>query len=268
MMLVTIMLSLAAGPPATPERGAPCSALEGQLWHDLSVSGMAMNPESAQIRIHERALEALQRCPDSERIAYVSLRAAELGPAEQEPDPAIAKLAEELSARFPRSVKIATVRARVAGSVELARKAVAIDVAYGPAQVALASALLKANDKTAARAAIDAVKDVAAVDGGYAVLARVKWAQADTAGAMDAAQRQLKAARPLLEIEPCSVDVRSRAQAHEILGLVYLKKNQPGKAAPHLLEAESQSKEIRELLRKPDPALRKALARHRRSAGQ
>jgi tetratricopeptide (TPR) repeat protein len=259
-----LIFTLAQGPGV--EKASFCSSAESQLWHELTVSEVSMNAESARLRIHERAAETLERCPDSERLAYVSLRAAELGPAQEEPDSGLVAFARELCGRFPRSARIATVRARLERSVDSARKAVTIDPTYPPAQVALANALLAAGDVAGARLALDGIKELAAVENGYAVLASVKWAQGDATGAIQAANRQLARSPSLTPSEPGSDAATARTRAHEILGLSYLKLNQPDRAAPHLLEAEPHSKQVHALLQRADPALRRALARYRRPA--
>jgi predicted Zn-dependent protease len=173
-------------------------------------------------------------------------------------------MADELAATFPKSARIAVVRARLEGKVELARKAVSLDPSYDPAQVALASTLLAAGEVAAARAAIERVKDLRGLDDGYAVLARVKWAEGDVAGAKEAATQELTGGRRAHAIEPGGAPAAALAQAHEVLGLFHLKAHEQEKAVPHLLEAEPYSKQVQQLLKTPDPDLRKALARRKR----
>lgn len=262
-LLVEVWLSLAAG--VSPASTAPCSAEETRLWNRLTASETQMEPEGARLRVHEAAVEALKRCPGNERIAYVSLRAAELVPDDVGGDAEFLKFTQAVVADFPRSVRIATIRARREGSVSAARNALAIDRSYAPAQVALAAALLAAGDKAGARAVIDGVKDLEGTDDGYAVLARICWAERNAVTAIDAARRALRTHRGP-SIEPGSADVRARAQAHEILGLAYLEQGHPEAAAPHLLQAEQTSPEVQAVLKKPSLALRNALTRARRSA--
>jgi hypothetical protein len=244
---------------------AACGNVEAGLRNALVATEMRMEPEAARLRIHEEATRALERCPASEGIAYVSLRASELVPDADGPEPSLRRFVQELAARFPRSARIATIRARMEGTVDTARRAVAADAAYAPAQVALAAALLEAGDRSGARDAIDGVKDLGTTDEGYAVLARIKWTQGDGRGAMEAAQRQLKGGRRAPVVEPGSGDTKARSRAHEILALGYLKQGQADKAAAHLLEAQPASSQVKALLASPGPALRQALARQRRA---
>jgi hypothetical protein len=156
------------------------------------------------------------------------------------------------------------VKARLEGSVEAARQATALDSGYAPARVALAAALLKSGDVASARTTIDGVKDLGRVQGGYGVLARIKWAQGDTAGAAAAARAEL-GGQLAEHFEPGGDSARDRALAHEVLGLAYLRQKDPTRAVPHLREAEPFSDHIRALLAHPDPPLRKALERQRRA---
>jgi hypothetical protein len=104
---------------------------------------------------------------------------------------------------------------------------------------------------------------LARIDDGFTVLAQVKWARGDAAGAIDAANRELKG-RDAVRVEPGGGDVRAIGAAHEILGLAYLKRGQPTQAAPHLIEAEAGSQRVQETVRNAGPALRKAIARCKR----
>lgn len=253
--LIAALMATGAGAP-------PCPVLEEEVWHRLTASEATMEPENARAAVYEEATEDSSDCPKSERIAYVRVRAVELGVGNASIDTKKGDLAQRLAQAFPKSSRIATVRARVEGSVDLARKAVSLDPSYSPAAVALAALVLSSGDAAGAQSAIDRAKNLSAVEDGYVVLARIKWAQEDVAGAIDAANRALSGRQ--IPIEPGggrTVD----GQAHEILGLAYLKKGEPDKAAPHLLEAQALSGRVRSILKNPDPALRKALAKARRS---
>jgi tetratricopeptide (TPR) repeat protein len=258
--------------PNLSVQATPCAALAQELREALAASVMAMEPEGARRAVYDRATEAAGRCPADERLAYLRLRAVELG-AEAPLDDhdndakraAPTKLARELTRQFPRSAAIATVAARCEGTVEAARKAVALDAAYPPAQVALAAALLDAGDAAAARTVIDAVKELGGLDDGYAVLARIEWAQGDSAGAMAAANKELKG-RQAFGLEPGGGDLRGLAEAHEVLGRAYIQRRQLDRAAPHLLAAESLSQRVQALLASADPALARAVAKARRAA--
>src|SRR4051812_16662206 len=231
------------------DKPLPCAQIETNLRRELSVTAMQMEPEASRLRIRRDSVEASRGCPDSDEIAYLGLRARELVPGDADPDLAFRKYIQEVAARFSCSVKIATVRARQEKTVDAARRAVAIDPAYAPAQVALARALLAANDAAGAAAAIGGVKDLCHLDDGYAVLARVKWARGDVAGAIDAAQKEISGGRRSPTIEPVSQSAIPMAEAHEVLGLAYLEQNQPDRAVPHLREAAWASPKVKELLR-------------------
>jgi hypothetical protein len=259
VVIVAVAL-LAAGSVAA---GDECGGLEAGLWSGLLSSGMQMEPVGTRREIAREASDGLAKCPESEQIAYVALRATEL--LRGEPGPEWGRFVAELATRFPRSARIATVKARQDHTVESARRAVAADRNYLPARVALAHALLAAGDTEGARAALEGAVGLKGDDDAEAVLARVRWAQGDVAGAEQLARGVLQT-RPWKEGEPGATRARASSQAHEVLGLAYLKKGQPDKAAPHLLAVDGPSKEARVVLDRPDPALKKALARARRSA--
>lgn len=110
---------------------------------------------SARLRPGERARQALVRdmglietCAASEGNWYAILRARELLGC----DPRrTLELAAQAQRAVPKSVWIATVRARLLGTVAAAEAALALDPGHVPAQLALAAALL--NDKQTHRAA-------------------------------------------------------------------------------------------------------------------
>lgn len=261
MSFAVAVLLLAVGPEPV---GATCAGFEVGLWNGLLSSETRMEPEGARIQLYEKAVDALKKCPDSEQIAYVGLRAAELVPGE--PAPEWRRFVGEIAARFPHSARIATVKARQDQSVDSAKRAVAADGRYLPARVTLARALLASGDRSGARAALGGVP----VDGSpeaEAALARIHWADGDVAGAVEAAKQALQT-RHWDGREPGATRDAAVSEAHEILGLAYVKQGQPEKAAPHLLAVNPPSKEVQALLDRPDPGLRKALARARRSRRQ
>ncbi len=195
---------------------------------------------------------------NNESLAYVRLRSAELATERLATDDARVKadraLAQQLSKDFPASARIATVWARYDRSVDRARQAVAIDPRYAPARVALANALVDAGDVIEAKRVIEAVKNLANLDDGFTVLARVRWAEGNAKGAIEAASKELKG-RDAIGVEPGDGDVRAIAKAHEVLGLAYVKQGKPDKAAPHLVAAEETSTAVRDVIRDAPPAL-------------
>jgi hypothetical protein len=246
----------------------PCDELSAQLQSRLEITKLAMEPESALAAIYQRATEARVRCAANESLAYLRLRAAELGRgASVGREPSFARdewhaMAHELSARFPASVRIATVQARASGTVADARRAVALQASYAPAQVALASALSTVDPNEAA-ACLAGVKNLGVVSDGYTVLARVRFARHDLNGAIEAARRALRG-REVDLIEPDGRGPRPVSGAHEILGLAYLEKGAFHKAAQHLRLASADSEKARTILADPPPRLRQALPPARR----
>ena len=240
---------------------SPCSSIAENLEHEFIAAGMAMNVRSSWSSICERAVEALRSCPDTEALGYVALRALQLQFARRPAEHEALEQARVFAAKFPRSVRIATAKARLDTTVEAARSAVALDGRYPPAQIALSIALLESGDHAGARVALGKIANLGALDDGYATLARVAWAEGDVSAAMQAAQKQFVSAGGF---EPGSAEFSARQVAHEILGLSYMKRGQPEKAAPHLLAADAASKDVAALLERPTPALRRALARQRR----
>lgn len=266
MTFVNLAFLVCAGMAQASGTTASCDVVASSLSDELTASSMAMEPEGRRQAIYDRATEAATRCVDSEAVAYVRLRAAELGTERVARDDARVKafrsLAQNLSKQFPASARIATICARSEGSVDRARHAVAIDPGYAPAQVALANALVDAGDVPGAKKAIEGLKNLAKVDDGFAVLARVRLADGDIKGAIEAASKELKG-RDAIGLEPGDGDGHAVAKAHEVLGLAYVKQGKPDKAAPHLVLAEETSAAARDAIRDATPALRKAIAKAR-----
>jgi len=246
----------------------PCDDLTKTLDDELNRTSIAMEPESGLASIYDQATRATESCPDSEELAYLRLRAAELGrgaPVGRQTPPASEewrKLAPVLLAKFPRSVKIATVQARASGTVSDARHALALDRTYLPARVALAAALLSSSPAEAATY-LAPEHDLATVSDGYTVLARTRWALGDSAGATEAAKLALHA-RAFHLIEPDARDPRPVAGAHEVLGQVLLAKCRFREAATHLKLAATDSSLARNILANPPPGLQKVLQSRRK----
>lgn len=246
----------------------PCDELAGQLQTRLEMTKMVMEPEGALGAIYTRATEASSRCADNEALAYLRLRAAELGRGAivgHEPDSARNEwrtLARELTAKFPNSVRIATISARASGAVADAKRAVDLQASYAPAVVALAAALV-ATDPQQAATSLAGAKNLAVVSDGYTVLARVRLALRDLDGATKAANLALHG-RDMNLIEPDARDPRPLAGAHETLAMVFLEKRDFKKAAKHLELASADSEKARAILENPPPGLKKVLPKSER----
>jgi len=251
-------------------RLVPCDDLAKELDEEMNRTSIAMEPESGLASIYDRATQAAERCPDSEGLAYLRLRAAELGrgaPVGRQAPSANdewRKLAPLLAAKFPQSARIATVQARASGTAADARKALALNPKYLPARVALAAALLSSLP-TEALTYLTPERDLATVSDGYTVLARTRWALGDSAGAIEAAKQALHA-RAFRLIEPDARDPRPLSAAHDVMGQALLAKKRFAEAATHLKLAAPDSAVARAILADPPPGLRKALAAHEKHA--
>ena len=264
---LAIAVLLAAGGPARTDGGpGDCESTSQELSKRLANTVIAMEPEGDYHHIRQQASEALATCRQSEALSYLLLRADELANDAEPPDSEAAaerrRSMLSLAAAFPKSVRIATIRARLEGTVEAARRATLIDQSYPPAQVALAAALLAAGDRDAALKVLEAVSDLGMTDDGFAVLAQVRLARGDLGGAIDAGKREMKG-RALIRIEPGGRDRTPTIAANEALGLALAAQGRVREAAPYLLAAERHSSRVRELLKSPGPKLREALARAR-----
>jgi len=254
--LVFALGSVSAGP-------VPCEDLRKALDDELNRTSVAMEPESGLASIYDQATGAAARCPDSEGLAYLRLRTAELGrgaPVGRQPAAASdewRKLVLTLLAKFPRSARIATIQARASGTIADARHALALDPTYLPARVALAAALVSSSPAEAATY-LTPEHDLATVSDGYAVLARTRWALGDSAGATEAAKVALHA-RAFHLIEPDGRDPRPVSAAHEVLGQVLLAKKRFREAATHLKSAAQDSAVARHILADPPPGLQRVL---------
>lgn len=130
--------------------------------------------------------------------------------------------------------------------------------------MAFANALIESGSVPEAKKVIEGLKSLANLDDGFTVLARVRWAEGDAKGTVEAASKELKG-RDAIGVEPGAGDAQAVAKAHELLGLAYVKQGKPDKAAPHLVLAEETSAAARDAIRDASPALRKAIAKARAS---
>jgi DNA-binding SARP family transcriptional activator len=117
---------------------------------------------------------------------------------------------------FPKSARIATVRARLTSSVEDAQRAISVDPQYGPAVVALAAALLKRGDVDGAKRTIESVKSLERISDGYKVEAEILLAARLPKAAAEAARKQISRGS-LNPIEPDAGDPRPLREANSLL---------------------------------------------------
>ncbi|MFL5305565.1 MAG: tetratricopeptide repeat protein [Polyangia bacterium] len=228
-----------------------------------------MEPEGTVRHVYVEATESEGRCPENEKIAYVRVRSAELGRGAlvgQMAPQLIAEwkdLARQEAKRFPASARVLTVAARASGDLDLARRAVKADPNYAPASVALAQAMIGAGDPSGALKVLAGVASLDATSDGLVALGRARLATRDFKGAAKAATAALSH-RQIDLVEPDAGDPRPSAAAHEIAARAALGLGRYDDAAGHLLQADSHSPGVRELLEHPTPELRRALrAQHR-----
>lgn len=280
VLCVTTTLTFFAG---TARAGDFCA--EYAEFTRVRISGvwMAKVPESALGLIATSTDEVLKnRCANDPGLAYLALRIAELDTANTTsrrlllPPALHAEMQEQYAmlqarlrtrandyhARFPDSVQIATIQARVLKTVEAARNALKINPTYPPALAALAESLLTAGETAEAEAALLQIKDLTAIPDGYTLLARIRLARDDLAGAIVAARKSLTKRQSRL-VEPDAGSMIPDYQANEVLGLAYLQQGKFDLAARALIAAEPRSEKAAALLRAPSDGLKRALAKLR-----
>ncbi|HET6149859.1 MAG TPA: hypothetical protein VFH68_20130 [Polyangia bacterium] len=247
-----------------------CDSVEREIAKDFSRAALAMEPESTIRGIYDRATEAQRRCENSEPLAYFRVRAAELGkgaslaPLSATSEQEWRALAHDMFRRFPRSPRIATVEARAVGTIASAKDAMTLDPTYLPALVALAAAAVATGDAAGGKAVLEGKKNLDATSDGYAVLARAQFEAGDLRGAEFSANKTLHARSAEL-VEPDARDPRPEITAHEVLGLIALRKKRYPEAARHLLQAEVTSPKARAALTTPDADFQRALLKLRRA---
>lgn len=211
---------------------------------------------------------ALTRCPQDERLWYLLARYSEadwIPPADRQFPDAVAAI-ETAYKNFPTS-RIAVVRARVIGTIEAARSAVAIDPSYRPARIVLAAALLRAGS---ARDALDILEPMANhyTDEkvglqysftGWLTLARARLATGDPRGAAKAARRAggVDLDDPYELLEPSGKE----SEWWTVNGLASLAVQDDSRATHMLLVGATYgSREALAELQHASPAVRKCLA--------
>jgi hypothetical protein len=189
------------------------------------------------------AREGLSRCPDEEGLWYAFLRGNELGDRSFEGEgfkrfpkgldllgkhfESLEAVADHATVRFPGSARIATVRARLHGSVRAAREALAVDASHPPAQVALGRALIAAGQLSEGTAALKKIPEstLRKTHGGMAALGRALLLTGNP-------NEAITAARVTVNTYGCGDDyerngsgpfnARVKAEAQETIGLANL----------------------------------------------
>jgi hypothetical protein len=223
-------------PAVTMDCPGVVRSVESELWWNRLVE----NPLGAMRGSFERSTSALDACADAEALWYALIRGAELDLATlpmvirgQSYD-SVADLVQRAASLYPKSARIWTVRARVLGTEDAARAAVALDAAYTPATVALADALSSADKGEEALSTLDRAR---LRDGPRVHLTRsralLSMGQARRAAA---AARQELASTSLDSPEPF-LPMFLQREAEEALGLALLADHQEGPAHAHFLSA-------------------------------
>jgi hypothetical protein len=217
-MIAVLLAVLIVG---TPAAAADCSREERWLTGSLETAQFAKEPEGLVQTVFETASRALQRCPDSEGLAYLRVRSAELGrgvlvgSAPPGGSAELRDLAAKTAERFSGSARILTVAARVSRDERTARRALVVSPDYLPARVVLADILVDRGDWRQAERVLGDGRGLEATSDGLVVLARVQLAKGDARRARAAAKRAL-ARRTSELIEPDAGDPRPRLRAEEV----------------------------------------------------
>jgi len=237
---LAVLLTVAIGVDSASAQVVNCAGVADAFAARLALSTGAMDEDGAFALLRSAAEEDLRSCPDLERQRYYLARMAELGyfatgaRRADGPAPGAQALAEESQRKHPLSVRIATVAARLDGSIDAARRAMALDPGYAPARTALAVALAAKGDTPAALATLagaDSSQSAAAL----IVRARIRLMAGDANGALAAALAARNAGQRK-EPEPTpSRDILRDAE--ELLGLSSRALGKPLEARKHLERA-------------------------------
>jgi hypothetical protein len=233
------VLAVVLGSGCASAQVVNCAGVADIFAGRLALSAGAMDDDGAFALLRMAAEEDLRACPDLEPQRYYLARMAELGYAASGarradgPDPGARALAEESLRKFPLSVRIATVAARLNGSIEAARRAVALDPDYAPARTALAAALAAKGETSAALASLARSSQSAAA---FIVRARIKLSAGDANGAFAEAVAASNAREKDVEPTPRRDILRD---TEELLGLSSRTLGKSPEARRHLERAAS-----------------------------
>jgi hypothetical protein len=232
MRIFIIVFSLGAAVALAQQN--PCAVLESGVEAEVQRLPMAADDVGVFRTIGDRAIDALQQCPQSGRLWYLAARSAEVLETRSNGQAFAASgglhtIVADALAHAPFSAPVATVAARVEGSSALARKALTLDPTYQPARRALAETLAR-------EGAVDEALRVATVDArpGLMHLTRARVLLASKRPA-DAAQEARKSTgiQPD-EISPAGDTYRD---SQEVLGFALLEMRRPAEARKALQAA-------------------------------
>ena len=231
----TLFLAMALALASAAVRAAGCDQIARSFAARLNISAGAMDEGGALVLLSEAAKEGLRACPDLEPQSYIAARIAELGYAAGARRTAAQTvgalaLAQDAARRHPDSVRIATVLARLEGSLDAARRAMALDARYAPARVQLAWALAATGARAEALVLLSQGRDTERPASEWNARARIRLA----AGEAKAAKVDAKAARAAKTREPeltPGTDIFRDTQ--ETLGLSLMALGRPDDAKEH-----------------------------------
>jgi hypothetical protein len=242
-----------------------CAVAEKESWSSLSRTALVKDDRGAIRQGFLIASGALPDCQQNETLWYVLLRASELGFGMFPVGGRVVELKsfdDALRAgrvRFPQSVRLATIAARHAGTVEESQKAVALDPRYTPAQVELAAAQLATGNSKAAVAILTDLKDLNRIAGAHVLLSRALLANGNSKGAIDAA-RQESLTDVLDPWEPGNdVNRDFHREATEAIGMAHLAADHYRAAARQLIHAAADGSDSAVATLQGNPKLRTAL---------
>jgi tetratricopeptide (TPR) repeat protein len=254
-LVLTATLLHGAGSGTANAQPVDCAGVAETFEARMALSPGAADEDGAFILLRREAEHDLSSCPDLEPQRYAVARMAELGYSATrarrgtaEPDARV--LAEEALRQHPGSARIATVEARLDGSVQAAQRAAGLDPGYGPARTALAAALARQGDTAAALASL--AGDASGLSRAALIeRARIKLDRGDAKGAL-ADLRAVDHARQR-EMEPTPGFDSSR-DTEELLGLSLSALGKTAQARKHLQQAASMgSAKAQEALARPAP---------------
>jgi hypothetical protein len=211
-------------------------------------------------------VEHVDRCPQVERVWYLALRVAELGggvfPAQLAGSTVadVRTAADKAVERFPKSARLATLRARLLGTADAAQAAIKLDANWTPAKVALASAYVGTSDFNTAARTLSGAGDLSRIPGAATLLGRAKLMSGDFEGALVALAGELPTDAPLEPTTPAFLQ-RVARDKQEWTGLASLAAGKTDQAMVALVSAATDGGELAiKQLRSADPPIKKALA--------